>query len=60
MIACCVHIGDFEEARKHVDFLESFSPDFIPSVLSGEMTLYKTPEHNALLIDGLRKAGKIE
>ena len=57
MIACCVHNGDLEEAKEHVEFLESFSPDFIPSVLRGDLTLYKMPEHNALLVEGLRKAG---
>jgi TolB-like protein len=57
MIACSVHKGDFAKAREHLDFLKSFAPDFVPSVLSGEMTIYKMPEHNASLIDGLRKAG---
>ncbi len=37
--------------------LEAFAPDFLPSILCGDMTLYKMPEHNALLVDGLRKAG---
>ncbi len=60
MIACCVHNGDLKEAREHVDFLKSFAPDFIPSILRGDLTLYKMPEHNALLIDGLRKAGSNE
>jgi len=57
MIACCVHNGDLEEAKEHAKFLASFSPDFIPSVLRGDLTLYKMPEHNALLVEGLRKAG---
>ena len=56
MIACCVHKGEFKKAREHVDFLKSFAPDFIPSILHGDLTLYKMPEHNALLVDGLRKA----
>jgi TolB-like protein len=57
MIACCVHNGDLKEAREHADFLESFAPDFTPSLLRGEITLYSDPEHNALLVEGLRKAG---
>jgi len=28
-----------------------------PAVLSGEIEVCKLPEHNALLVDGLRKAG---
>jgi hypothetical protein len=60
MIACCVQSGELEEAREHMEFLESFSPDFIPSVLRGDLTLYKMPEHNALLVEGLRKAGLSE
>jgi tetratricopeptide (TPR) repeat protein len=57
MIACCVHDGEFAEAAEHVKFLDSFAPDFISSVLRGDLTLYKLPEHNALLADGLRAAG---
>jgi len=57
MIACCGYRGELEEAREHMDYLESFSPDFLPSVLQGGLSLYKMPEHNALLVEGLRKAG---
>ncbi len=60
MIACCAFNGDLEEAKEHAKFLDSFSPDFIPSVLRGDLTLYKLPEHNALLVEGLRKAGMPE
>ena len=60
MIACCVHKGEFKKAREHVDFLKSLAPDFIPSILRGDLTLYRMPEHNALLVDGLRKAGSTE
>jgi TolB-like protein len=57
MIACCVQNGDLEEAGEHAEYLQSFSPEFIPSVLRGELTLYRMPAHNALLVDSLRKAG---
>ncbi|MDH3665507.1 MAG: hypothetical protein OEN23_01110 [Paracoccaceae bacterium] len=57
MIACCIHDGDMAGAAEHAEFLHSFSPDFIPSVLRGEMVLYKLPDHNALLAEGLSKAG---
>ena len=57
MIACCGHTGDLEGVARQVEHLEAFAPDFLPSILSGDMTLYKMPEHNALLVDGLRKAG---
>jgi tetratricopeptide (TPR) repeat protein len=60
MIACCVQSGELEEAREHVEFLDSFSPDFIASILRGDLTLYKMPEHNAMLVEGLRKAGLSE
>ncbi|MCH7778004.1 MAG: hypothetical protein IH878_15945 [Gemmatimonadetes bacterium] len=45
-----------ELATLHSGF-KAFAPDFFPSILRGEMTLYKMSEHNALLVDGLRKAG---
>jgi tetratricopeptide (TPR) repeat protein len=60
MIACCVHKGELKKAREHADFLKSFAPDFISSILDGDLTLYRMPKHNALLTDGLCKAGSTE
>ena len=57
MVACCAYTGDFEQAAGHADELASFAPDFIPTILRGDMLLYKIPSHNTLLVDGLRKAG---
>jgi hypothetical protein len=57
MIACCGNAGDLEEAGRHAAELKAFAPDFLRTIYQGEMTLYKMPEHNALLVDGLRKAG---
>jgi len=57
MIASCIYTDDPEGAAHHAHKLETFAPDFIPSILSGAMTLYKMPEHNSLLVEGLRKAG---
>ena len=36
--------------------LPEFAPDFIPSLLDSRLTLYKRPEVNTLLADGLRAA----
>ncbi len=57
MIASHGYLGELEEAARHAADLEAFSPDFLPIVLRGEMTFYKAPEHNKLLVDGIRKAG---
>ena len=57
MVACCAFTDDPEGAARHAHELDAFAPDFIPGILSGEMTLYKMPEHNELLLKGLRKAG---
>ncbi len=57
MIACCAYTDDPAGAARHAQELETFAPDFISSILSGAMTLYKMPEHNSLLVEGLRKAG---
>ena len=57
MIASCAYLGDLEDASRHAKHLEVFAPDFISRILSGAMTLYKMPEHNTLLVEGLRKAG---
>jgi TolB-like protein len=57
MIACCGHAGGLDEAAKQAADLKAFAPDFLPSILNGDMTLYKMPDHNKLLVDGIRKAG---
>ena len=57
MVACCAYTEDFQQAAQHADEIKTFSPDFIPTILRGEMLLYKMPGHNRLLVDGLRKAG---
>jgi len=45
------------ELDAHAEALDAFSPDFLPAVLSGKFEVCKLPEHNALLVMGLRKAG---
>ena len=57
MVACCAYTGNLEEAATHADELRTFSPDFIPTILRGDLLLYKDLAHNKLLIEGLRKAG---
>jgi len=58
MIACCVHQGDLKLAQEHHDFLDSFAPDFVPSLLRGDITLYSNPKHNASLVESLHKTGQ--
>ena len=57
MIASYGHTGDLQTAARHTEELMAFAPDFIRSLLSGDMTVYKRREHNSLLVGGLRKAG---
>jgi TolB-like protein len=57
MIACNAYLGNLEVAKTHAGTLMSFSPDFIPGLLSGEIEVCKLPEHNTLLVEGLRQAG---
>ena len=57
MIASCGFEGDLAEAGEHARFLESFSPDFLPSIFNGEITLFQGEEARARLIEGLLRAG---
>ena len=57
MVACCAYNGDLEQANVHAAALEEFSPEYIPSLLRGDVQIYKAPSHNNLLLEGLRKAG---
>jgi len=45
-------------AMEHQDFLASFSPDFVPSLLRGDIRLFSSPEHNASLVEALRKVAQ--
>ena len=60
MVACTAYAGNLDEARQHADALSEFSPDFVASILRGELVLYRQAEHNALLVDGLRQSGLFE
>jgi TolB-like protein/Flp pilus assembly protein TadD len=57
MVAAYGYLGDLEAAKSHVDALRAFAPDFLPSVLSGHIEVFKLPAHNALVVEGLRQAG---
>ncbi len=57
MIASNAYLGDLESAGRYAESLEASVPGFIDGVLSGEIEICKLPQHNALLVDGLRKAG---
>lgn len=56
MIASAAHLGRPEDGRPHQRALAAFAPAFLGSVISGGLVLYKNPEHNALLVEGLNKA----
>jgi tetratricopeptide (TPR) repeat protein len=57
MVAGYGYLGDLQAAKSHVDALKAFAPDFLPAVLSSGIEVFKLPEHNALLVEGLRRAG---
>ena len=57
MVSCCAYDGRFDEARQHAAELAKFSPDYIASLLRRDLVLYRQPEHNDLLIEGLRQSG---
>ncbi len=56
MIASAGHLGRSETARLHEQLLADFAPAFLESILSGNLVLYRLPEHNEMLIAGLQKA----
>jgi adenylate cyclase len=58
VIASHSHLGDADAAARHLSALDSFSPDYLPRVRSGEITLYTKPEHNALLVEGIEAAAR--
>ena len=57
MIACAAEGGNAALVQEHVDFLNSFAPEFIPSLFRGKNPIFRQPEHMNRLLGGLRKAG---
>jgi len=57
MIAYAAEAGDQALLETHRAALMTSSPDFIASLFRGENQLFQQPEHTAILLDGLRKAG---
>jgi hypothetical protein len=57
MIAYAAEVGDAQLLRTHREKLQSFAPDFIPSLFRGDFRPFDRPEHVTMLLDSLRKAG---
>jgi len=57
MVAGYGYLDDPESARSHTETLMDFAPDILPAVLAGKYEVFKLPEHNTLLVEGLRRAG---
>lgn len=55
MIACATHLGQPDAARPHRAAISEFAPAFLDSIVSGRLVLYRLPEHNALLVEGITK-----
>jgi TolB-like protein len=56
LVAAHAYLGDLESAEAHAQALKAFAPDFLRAVLSGKVEVCRLPEHNKLLVEGLRKA----
>ena len=57
MIAYAAEAGDTQLLHTHLQKLQSFAPEFIPSLFRGDFRPFYRPEHVTLLLDSLRKAG---
>ena len=57
MIAFAAEVGDEPLLSKHLGRLQAVAPDFIPSLFRGDYRAFHRPEHMALLLESLRKAG---
>ena len=57
MIAFAGEVSDAPLLSKHLGRLQSVAPDFIPSLFRGDYRALHRPEHMAMLLESLRKAG---
>jgi TolB-like protein len=60
MAAANGYLEDSRSAKFHIEELKDFAPRFLSTVLSGETKVFKHPEHNELLLKGLRRACRLE
>jgi TolB-like protein len=57
MIAAYGHLDNLEAANSHAAAIRAFAPETLASVLAGDYEIFKLNEHNALLLEGLHRAG---
>ncbi len=57
MIACCARNGDLARAASEQAALNSFAPDFIPSLFRGDFKVFARQDDMAHLLGSLRLAG---
>jgi hypothetical protein len=57
MIAAYGHLGDVAAARSHSAAIRAFAAETLLAVLAGNYAIFKSSEHNSLLLDGLQRAG---
>ncbi len=57
MVACCAHLGDRERAIRQRVELDAIAPDFLPSLLRGDIAVFRRPEDMTRLLDGVALAG---
>ncbi len=57
MIAAHGHLDDRQAAKAHIEALRDFAPQRLAAVVDGEYEIFRLAEHNALLLEGLRRAG---
>jgi Flp pilus assembly protein TadD len=56
MIACCARKGDYRRATQEREVLDSFAPDFIPSLFRGDNQVFTRPDDMENLLSGLKLA----
>ena len=56
MASVCGHLNDDKTARRHLQVLNKIAPGFISNIVDGTKTVFKSPAHSRLLIEGLEKA----
>jgi hypothetical protein len=58
MIACCARTGNLHRAARERAVLDSFAPDFIPSLFRGENRVFTRPQDMKHLLECLRSPAR--
>ena len=57
LVVANAYLDDLQAKRTHMAAIDSIAPEIVPAVLAGRLRLCREDDHNAILVEGLRRTG---